>query len=258
MRLKQKNVALVGLLLLLGIGAGCGRRQAPLPAPSSRPGSAPSSPGLARTGFTIQVGAFAKVENAAKFTAALRKQGVDAYYFLYRSGLYKVRFGDYPNRQAAAQVADRVRKTGLIDDYYLVSPELYSVSTENISGLREKLVVTAESYLDLPYQWGGSSPEEGFDCSGLAMAVYRLNGLNLPRSAREQFQAGSAVEENRLQPGDLVFFHTGGGERITHVGIYLGDTIFIHAPGTGQTIRKASLLHTYFAARYAGGRTYLR
>jgi cell wall-associated NlpC family hydrolase len=64
--------------------------------------------------------------------------------------------------------------------------------------LRGEIVKTARSFIGLPYLWGGSSPESGFDCSGLAMAVYHLNGLDLPRSSREQFESGSPVERDEL------------------------------------------------------------
>ena len=90
------------------------------------------------------------------------------------------------------------------------------------------------------------------------MAVYHLNGLELPRSSRAQFKAGTAIEKNRLMKGDLVFFSSPKSKRISHVGIYQGSNKFIHAPGTGQTIRVDSLKSKYFAIRYAGGRTYLR
>ena len=88
------------------------------------------------------------------------------------------------------------------------------------------------------------------------MTVYRLNGLELPRSARAQFGAGTPVSRSAARQGDLVFFATGRGGRVSHVGIYTGGGEFIHAPGRGKTIRTASLDSAYFRARYKGARRY--
>jgi cell wall-associated NlpC family hydrolase len=123
--------------------------------------------------------------------------------------------------------------------------------------IRGEIVKSAQSFIDVPYLWGGSSSDSGFDCSGLAMTVYQLNGLNLPRSSREQYEAGAPVEQNDLLRGDLVFFSTAGGEKVTHVGIYTGEGRFIHAPGRGKKIRVDSLWRSYYKKRYLGGRAYL-
>ncbi|HQM64811.1 MAG TPA: NlpC/P60 family protein [Acidobacteriota bacterium] len=257
--------ALAAAAIALALAAGgCGKKpRAPLPpAPPSAPPTArpvPGAPGLARTGYAIQVGAFAQVANAERFTRALRLQGLDAFYFLYKSGLYKVRFGDFATREAARSEAERLQRAGAIGDYFIVSPETYSVAEAESKGedfLRDRIVRTAESFIGTPYQWGGTSPEEGFDCSGLAQAVYRLNGLNLPRSAAAQYDAGRGVEADRLQKGDLVFFSIARNGRISHVGIYCGDGAFIHAPGAGKRIRTDRMADSYFSARYEGGRKY--
>jgi cell wall-associated NlpC family hydrolase len=89
------------------------------------------------------------------------------------------------------------------------------------------------------------------------MVSYRLNGLDLPRNSRAQFDAGRAVARQALQRGDLVFFATQGGRRVTHVGMYIGKGEFIHAPRAGQTVRVASLSNSYFNNAYVGARTYL-
>ena len=89
------------------------------------------------------------------------------------------------------------------------------------------------------------------------MVSYRLNGLNLPRVSRNQFKAGKWVSKAQLRPGDLVFFATKGGTRVTHVGMYVGDGNFIHAPRTGKTVRIAKLSNSFFTKTYVGGRTYL-
>jgi hypothetical protein len=212
-------------------------------------------------GYSIQVGAFSQVENAIRLTSALEGRGLNPYYFFHPAGLYKVRFGNYPSRESALDEAERLRTAGIIEEYYIVSPEEYAVAQKRKLGgtyLRREIVVTAKSFVGLPYHWGGSSAEEGFDCSGLTMAVYQLNGLNLPRSAAEQFLAGAQVKRGQLAGGDLVFFATSGGRKASHVGIYTGDGRFIHAPGEGKSIQADFLTTSYYADRYLGARSYVR
>ena len=88
------------------------------------------------------------------------------------------------------------------------------------------------------------------------MVCYRLNGLNLPRNSRSQYQAGTSVQQHALAQGDLVFFATQGGTRVTHVGHYIGNGKFIHAPRTGKTVRIENLSNRFFARTYVGGRRY--
>ena len=89
------------------------------------------------------------------------------------------------------------------------------------------------------------------------MVVYRLNGLELPRSSRQQWKAGRPVYQEELLKGDLVFFATTGGERVSHVGIYIGNNKFLHAPSSGRKIRISSMSNKYYKFRYLGARTYL-
>ena len=216
---------------------------------------------LARMGYSIQIGAFSNLDNAIRLTKSLENNGLEAYYFVHKTGLYKVRFGDFRTKEAARKKAERVRTTGIIDNYYIVSPESYAVSKRRKRGsrtFRDDLVETAESFIGLPYRWGGSSPKYGFDCSGLTMAVYQLNGLKLPRSSRQQHRSGIPIKTSQLMRGDLVFFTNSKSRRISHVGIYKGNNKFIHAPGKGKKIRVDSLKNKYFKAQYVGARTYLR
>jgi len=141
-----------------------------------------------------------------------------------------------------------------------VSPEEYSVAKRRKFGkqyLQNEIVVTARRFLGMPYAWGGSSQQKGFDCSGLTMTVYKLNGLNLPHSSRQQYKAGTSINKRNLQKGDLVFFATSRGRKVSHVGIYLGNNQFVHAPGNNKHVRTESLSNTYFRERYVGARTYL-
>jgi cell wall-associated NlpC family hydrolase len=89
------------------------------------------------------------------------------------------------------------------------------------------------------------------------MVVYRLNGLQLPRSSSAQWQAGIPINSSQLLKGDLVFFATSGGQRVSHVGIYVGDNKFLHAPGKNRKIRISSLSGKYYKSRYLGARRYL-
>ena len=117
--------------------------------------------------------------------------------------------------------------------------------------LRLQVLQEADSHLGTPYVLGGNSPG-GFDCSGFAQYVYRQVGYELNRMVSAQMQHGTVVEEENLQPGDLVFFRNPGSATATHVGIYVGDRTIIHAGNAG--IGYASLDTSYFAIRYIGAR----
>lgn len=116
------------------------------------------------------------------------------------------------------------------------------------------LVDTAKKYLGTQYVWGGASPK-GFDCSGLMQYTYKQNGISIPRTAREQFKAGTAVSSSDLQPGDLVFFKGSRGSATApgHVGMYVGNGQYIQAPKTGDVVKISNL-----SARrdYVGARRY--
>ncbi|MBN2568600.1 MAG: C40 family peptidase [Deltaproteobacteria bacterium] len=215
---------------------------------------------LRQLGYTIQAGAFSKVENAARFTERLNENNLNAYYFIYKTGLYKVRFGNFPSIDDARKEAEKLKYEGIIDDFYIVRPDEYSVSKKDVYGedyLREKIVKTANGFRGVPYRWGGSSIERGVDCSGLAMAVYQLNGLDLPRTSLEQYRRGVFKDRNNLTEGDLVFFDTEGRGSISHVGIYVGGGRFIHAPGRGKKVREDRLSNKYYRERYAGAKSYM-
>ena len=215
---------------------------------------------LAKMDYAIQVGAFSNLNHAVQLTETLQNRGLNAYYFVHSTGLYKVRFGNLPSKEMARTRAKAIQADGIIDAYYIVGPEEYP-STELLrsdkTALRDEIVGSAKRFIGVPYRWGGSSREKGFDCSGLTMAVYQLNGLNLPRSSSAQWRAGSHVDRAQISKADLVFFATSRGSRISHVGIYVGDDRFIHAPGKGKRIRVTSLSNPYFRNRFVGARTYL-
>lgn len=222
-------------------------------------GQGPESP-LQKMGYSVQVGAFTKLDNAVRLEQLLESRGIDAYYFRHESGLYKVRFGNHAAYKPARSEAERLQAQGLIGKFFIVFPEDYTAARIKQTGkgdLRSELVKTAKRFIGIPYRWGGTTAEDGFDCSGLTMVAYRLNGLNLPRVSRSQYQAGKSVAKSKLRPGDLVFFATKGGKRVTHVGMYAGNGEFIHAPRTGKNVRIEKLSNKFFTRTYVGGRTYL-
>lgn len=250
---------------------------------------------LSRIGFAIQMGAFADVKNAERFTATLQKKGIEAFYFRKDNGVYAVRFGDFPSKEKARAVANRLVADHLIDGYYIAPPNevVFSASrtpgwqkpqSEEIRPPREipPPVVprepqekpqqkadkgdrdmgsiaarTAERFVGIPYRWGGENVVDGMDCSGFARAVYNLCGLSIPRTSRDQFKAGEAVAKDDLRDGDLVFFGA-SAEKINHVGIYVGGGRFVHAPRRGEEIKVSSVGENYFEKRFVGARRYFQ
>ena len=214
---------------------------------------------LPRLGYTIQVGAFANLDNAVRLDGELDRRGIESFYFRHDSGLYKVRFGNYKERREAQAEAVKLREQGVIADFYIVAPQKYAIARidqAHSGDLRDELVQTALRYLGIPYRWGGVTNEDGFDCSGLTMVCYRLNGLNLPRVSQHQYSAGRAIAKEELRVGDLVFFATRKKGVVSHVGLYIGENRFIHAPRTGENVQIESLLHPYYTERFLGARSY--
>lgn len=152
---------------------------------------------------------------------------------------------------AATLLSTAARADEIVKIEELPVAELAPTPLDNMRGL----IDSALGYIGVPYRFGGSSPSAGFDCSGLVNYVYRKTfGLVLPRTARDLATTGSPVADvAMLLPGDLVFFNTRGFLN-SHVGIYLGDFKFIHAPRTGSTVRISDLRNAYFRARFNGAR----
>jgi len=114
------------------------------------------------------------------------------------------------------------------------------------------ILSTAKNYLGVRYQWGGSTPETGFDCSGFVSYVFKKNGITLPRVSRDQYTVGTKVSFENLQPGDLVFFSFAGNGVVDHDGIYLGGGQFINASSSkGVTIYS---MGPYWKSVYVGAR----
>lgn len=118
----------------------------------------------------------------------------------------------------------------------------------------DQMLGKAMGLLGVPYKRGGSSTETGFDCSGFVRYMYETSvGRLLPRRADEQAAATDKIDRNELNPGDLVFFNT-MRRTFSHVGIYLGDGKFIHAPSAGKTVRVDDLRAAYWTKRFTGAR----
>jgi len=116
------------------------------------------------------------------------------------------------------------------------------------------LVTVAESFLGVKYRRGGTNVKTGLDCSAYVQKVFRMVGMDLPRTAREQFGAGMEVARDALRLGDLVFFKRSKTKRPAHVGIYIGNEQFIHSSTTKRKVRIDSLNTRYFSTRFIGGR----
>jgi hypothetical protein len=238
-------------LLVLG---GCAAR-----VPESRPPRAPARGdpvppplSLSRIGFSVQVGAFSDPENAIRLRGSLEETGLEPFHFTGVDGLHRVRFGSFDDRSQAAERAEALRREGVIGEFFVVPPERRQGAV-----LRREVVRSAMGFLGSPYRWGGASPEMGLDCSGLTMTSYRLVGVALPRTSREQFASGDPVGRSGLREGDLVFFEIEGTRGPSHVGLYIGDGRFVHAPGRGKVVQVDTLSSDYFRSRFLSGRSYL-
>ena len=159
--------------------------------------------------------------------------------------------------QSVRQPAMRpVDDTGLLDS---VASSVASRSSQLISTVRDgtsNLVDSAMNFLGVRYKLGGNSAESGFDCSGFTRHVFEMSlGRILPHRADEQANSPelAKVDKKDLKPGDLVFFDT-MRRTFSHVGIYLGDGKFIHAPRTGESVRIEDINISYWARHFTGAR----
>lgn len=112
-------------------------------------------------------------------------------------------------------------------------------------------IIQAMSQLGTAYQWGGTSAKSGFDCSGLTSYVYEKADINLPRTARDQYAFTARIAKSQLKPGDLLFFKI-RSRKIDHVGIYVGNNRFIHAPRPGEHVKYARLNNSYWRKHFVG------
>ncbi len=137
------------------------------------------------------------------------------------------------------------------------NPDDWSVVAPNDPAAANAVLMRAISLVGTPYLYGGNTPQTGFDCSGLVNYVYRdMLNLKLPRTSRalSEYQ-GPRIKPQQLTAADLVFFSTGG--RVTHVGIYVGNGRFVHAPSSGGTVRLDHLDGHYWRDHYSGAKRVL-
>jgi murein DD-endopeptidase len=134
------------------------------------------------------------------------------------------------------------------------SPPVVQPSAPPLSSGNE-IAMRAISLLGSPYKWGGSGPTQ-FDCSGLVRFVYGEIGVDVPRTAAEQYSAARRINLNEIAPGDLLFFRI-SGRRVTHVAIYAGDGRFIHAPQTGRPVELRTMDDEFYRPRLVGAGRFL-
>jgi cell wall-associated NlpC family hydrolase len=129
------------------------------------------------------------------------------------------------------------------------------LSSLQADGAGSEILMYTMGLLDVDYQFGGSNPEAGIDCSGMVAYIYQnAVGIKLPHNAAAIAELARPVSDSQLRVGDLVFFNT-LGRSFSHMGLYIGEGKFVHAPRTNSAIRSDLLSNSYFAARYEGGRT---
>lgn len=122
------------------------------------------------------------------------------------------------------------------------------------SGPTEEALIYALSLIGVKYRYGGNTAETGFDCSGFIRHVFaETRALTLPRSSYAMSKLGERIEQDNLQPGDLVFYNT-LKRSFSHVGLYLGDGRFVHAPSRGKTVEIVDMDDTYWRRRFNGAR----
>ncbi len=140
-----------------------------------------------------------------------------------------------------------------IDPAQLVALNEAAAASPTISSRIKTVLQRAFALLGTPYRWGGTSPDRGFDCSGLVGYVFRTIGIDLPRVSRAMAHEGTAItDRNALAEGDLVFFGKRG--KVDHVGIYIGEGKFLHAPRTGRDVTVSSLSTGYWSQKYLQAR----
>lgn len=185
-----------------------------------------------------------------------------------------VRFRDGPSTGSGVLRylfrGDRVQVTGVSGPWYRVTLDgdtgyLYSdyvsldasADSRDAGALIEEIIASAEAQKGVAYQWGGETPEEGFDCSGLMYYSFLGSGVSMNRTAATQYSQGKSVARDELLRGDLVFFASPTGWNISHVGLYLGDGQFLHASSGAGKVIVSSLSSRYYDTYYYGARRLL-
>lgn len=127
--------------------------------------------------------------------------------------------------------------------------ESYQFRTAPAEQVGQSIVNIATSLVGSPYRYGGNGPN-AFDCSGLVVYSYQAAGVAVPRTSAQQFRASTPIDIDEARPGDLLFFRY--RRKVSHVGIYLGDQQFVHAPSTGGRVSVANLQQAHYRDRFVG------
>lgn len=117
---------------------------------------------------------------------------------------------------------------------------------------KQTIIKTAKKMLGIKYRYGGTSPYQGFDCSGLVQYSHKAAGIDLPRTTGQQYKAAKRISRRYLKAGDLVFFKIAISRAVSHVGIYLGNNKFIHAPSSGKHVKISSMKEKYWQKHFTG------
>jgi len=253
---------------------------------------------ITRLGFAIQMGAFADVKNAERFTARLQSKGLDAFYFRKDNGVYAVRFGDFPSKEKARGVANKLVADRLIDSYYIAPPNEIVFSKPQGPGWQKprpdeikapsetKRPVAVKSAEPTVKPQQRTSARDSKDMGSIAARTaerfvgipYRwggenvVDGMDCSGFVRAVYNlCGLSIprtSRDQYKAGEPVVkdelrdgdlvFFGSSEDTINHVGIYVGGSKFVHAPKRGEEIRGTSIDESYFEKRFIGGRRYFQ
>ena len=191
--------------------------------------------------------------SAAEASGSIRDKATEAAAVTLTALLPRLAAGDtMPTLDRSAMFATDLSR--LLSNYDLTRTG--AMAPQESGGKVQSVLKRALTLLGTPYRWGGTSPDSGFDCSGLVGYVFRTTlGIELPRVSREMASQDSAElikDRDSLKQGDLVFFGRKG--RVNHVGIYVGEGRFLHSPSTGKDVRVDSLVTGYWSAKFMQAR----
>lgn len=155
---------------------------------------------------------------------------------------------------ASAPVSVKKNRASRTASAALATPANHAASAPQALTPAQDLLFSALGLIGVKYKWGGNDPSQGLDCSGFVKYVFQSSlKLTLPRTALEMSRVGEKIDREELKPGDLVFFNT-LRRQFSHVGIYLGDNRFVHAPRKGRRIEVVKITDKYWSSRFNGGR----
>ena len=179
------------------------------------------------------------------------------------TGKYHYSIGTFYNYEAAIPIL-KLTKPVYPSSYITETTKIVTkISTKTkkktkkkkIKGKQRKYVLKAtEKYIGTPYCFGGKGPN-CYDCSGLVSAVYKEAGITLPNGTKAQYKAKNLKKVRKPKPGDLLFFCCTYRKGVSHVGIYKGDGVFIHAPGKGKKVKEGNVYSKYWKGKFLGART---